>query len=279
MPPDKGGGKEINMKSRRDDFLQSTKDLLAKRVGYKCSNPNCAKPTCGASDNPTDYTNIGVAAHICAAAKGGPRYDPNMTPDERKSINNGIWLCQSCSKLIDSDTSRYSIKLLREWKSNAEESSVINLEKNTSIPSANEDIELIKFFVQCLDRPAFKDRIRNEGSMEDFEKAVIDTMIAFNTGTLRDRNNNFLRRAGGKSLINNTEWRLKLNEIVNILEDMSRRLKQAKKCKTFWQRSDGFYYFSDMKLELMLDNSRRDIIKIMTTICKEAGLPLPILEL
>ena len=25
----------------RDDFSQATKDLLANRVGWKCSNPNC----------------------------------------------------------------------------------------------------------------------------------------------------------------------------------------------------------------------------------------------
>ena len=42
-------------------------------------------------------------AHICAAAQGGPRYDASMTPEERKSFENGIWLCQSCSKLIDTD--------------------------------------------------------------------------------------------------------------------------------------------------------------------------------
>ena len=32
----------------RDDFSQRTKDLLANRVGWKCSNPNCRKATRGA---------------------------------------------------------------------------------------------------------------------------------------------------------------------------------------------------------------------------------------
>ena len=90
----------------RDDFTSATKELLANRVGRRCSNPACRKLTCGANTNPEKITNIGVAAHICAAAQGGPRYDASMTPEERKSFENGIWLCQSCSKLIDTDITR-----------------------------------------------------------------------------------------------------------------------------------------------------------------------------
>ena len=62
------------MSNNRDDFSISTKALLANRVGLRCSNPNCRKLTCGANDDLSKITNIGVAAHICAAAKGGPRY-------------------------------------------------------------------------------------------------------------------------------------------------------------------------------------------------------------
>ena len=57
----------------RDDFSQATKDLLANRVGWKCSNPNCRKATRGAGAEKTDIINIGVASHITAASKGGPR--------------------------------------------------------------------------------------------------------------------------------------------------------------------------------------------------------------
>jgi hypothetical protein len=62
-----------------------------------------------------------VAAHIRAAAQGGPRYDPDMSSEERKSITNGIWLCESCAKLIDSDQKRYTIEVIERWKSVAEE--------------------------------------------------------------------------------------------------------------------------------------------------------------
>lgn len=100
----------------RDDFTQYTKNLLKNRVGCNCSNPDCGRSTVGAADDESKFVNIGVAAHICAASEGGPRYDVNMTQEERKSYNNGIWLCQWCAKLIDSDIDRYSVEVLRQWK-------------------------------------------------------------------------------------------------------------------------------------------------------------------
>jgi len=62
--------------------------------------------------------NIGVAAHICAAAAGvgARRYRADMTSDQRKSDENGIWLCQDCAKAIDSDDPFFSEAVLHAWK-------------------------------------------------------------------------------------------------------------------------------------------------------------------
>jgi hypothetical protein len=46
---------------------------------------------------------LGVAAHITAASPDGPRYDQNLSSEQRKSPDNGIWLCQNCAKLVDND--------------------------------------------------------------------------------------------------------------------------------------------------------------------------------
>lgn len=189
------------MANNRDDFSLATKELLANRVGRRCSNPKCQKLTCAANTDPDKITNIGVAAHICAAAKGGPRYDESMTPEERKSSENGIWLCQSCSKLIDTDTTRYSKAVLLEWKKAAELSALSEIEKISPIQSMEEDKAIIKFFVQCFDRPAFQDDIYQEGRMEDFDKAIEDTLIALNTGVMRTRDGEKLKQAEGKSAI------------------------------------------------------------------------------
>jgi hypothetical protein len=104
----------------RDDFPVRTKEVLAKRVGYRCSNPTCRQLTSGPHDDPARAVNVGVAAHITAASPGGPRYDPDLKPEQRQSSDNGIWLCQTHAKLVDSDDSRHTVASLKGWKSISE---------------------------------------------------------------------------------------------------------------------------------------------------------------
>ena len=119
----------------RDDFSLATKELLAKRVAYRCSNPECRHATSGPETDPTKAVNIGVAAHITAASTGGPRFNPNMTSDQRQGVENGIWLCQSCAKLVDNDPIRYTVDVLHLWKKLAETTAIRELE---SRPVADE---------------------------------------------------------------------------------------------------------------------------------------------
>ena len=104
----------------REDFSASLKDSLSRRVNLCCSNPGCGKPTAGPHTDPTRALNIGVAAHITAAAPRGPRYDITLSNAERAAFDNGIWLCQNCAKLIDNDPTRFPATLLRRWKAKAE---------------------------------------------------------------------------------------------------------------------------------------------------------------
>jgi hypothetical protein len=104
----------------RDDFASGVKDALAKRVSFRCSNPACAQPTSGPHSESSRHVNIGVASHITAASVGGPRHDADLSPSERSSIENAIWLCQNCAKVVDSDTLEYSVRVLRRWKVAAE---------------------------------------------------------------------------------------------------------------------------------------------------------------
>jgi len=107
--------------SSRDDFSMSTKRALAGRVNQRCSNPDCRASTGGPQVDPRKVLNIGVAAHIAGAAPGGPRYDATMTPEQRADISNGIWLCQTCARLIDNDPLHFGTEILRAWKTMAEQ--------------------------------------------------------------------------------------------------------------------------------------------------------------
>jgi hypothetical protein len=115
-----GESEIIEPMSNRHDFSKNTIDILGKRVRFMCANPNCKKTTIGPHSENTKATLVGIAAHITAASPGGPRYDSNLTEDQRRSIENGIWLCANCALIIDKDEKKYTKELLEEWKTISE---------------------------------------------------------------------------------------------------------------------------------------------------------------
>ena len=106
--------------ANRDDFSAKTKRILAERVAYLCSNPDCMNTTIGPHSDPEQSLKTGRACHICAAAPGGPRYDDRQTVEERSGIGNGIWMCGNCSDRIDKDFATYPKEKLHEWRSHVE---------------------------------------------------------------------------------------------------------------------------------------------------------------
>lgn len=104
---------------KRDDFTPAVKKALRERVGGICSNPSCEAPTFGPKGADKAF-HTGHAAHICAAAPGGPRYEEGLSREERRGFDNGIWLCGGCSLKIDGDFSTYPKQTLHTWKADAE---------------------------------------------------------------------------------------------------------------------------------------------------------------
>jgi hypothetical protein len=141
----------------RDDFTASVKDLLAKRVGSRCSNPACHKPTSGPQQDPAKAINVGVAAHITAASPEGPRYDSSLNSAARGDAANGIWLCQTCAKLIDNDHNGYPVEVLKRRKAISESAALRSLENRTG----PEDEELLFLRLEQL-MPDLLDEMRND---------------------------------------------------------------------------------------------------------------------
>lgn len=105
----------------RDNFSQPVRRTIASRAGWRCSNPRCRALTEGPERDAAAATSIGVAAHITAASPGGPRFDPTMSTATRRSAGNGIWLCETCARLVDGDEREYITGVLRMWKTDSEE--------------------------------------------------------------------------------------------------------------------------------------------------------------
>lgn len=120
------------MSKNRDDFDEKTKTIARRRVNGICSNPDCKIPTQGPSstlDNGIEF--IGEVAHICAASKDGPRYDEDQTTEDRKSINNALFLCSNCAEKIDKNMGiDYPKELLYSWKQDAEKEAKLNFGKS-----------------------------------------------------------------------------------------------------------------------------------------------------
>ncbi|PJB21976.1 MAG: hypothetical protein CO114_02515 [Euryarchaeota archaeon CG_4_9_14_3_um_filter_38_12] len=107
----------MNKEKERDEFDQSTIEILAKRASYICSNPECRYLTLCPSEKPDKYIYIGKVSHITAASRNGPRYDLTLTPEQRSSIENGIFLCSNCAEMVDKNKGLdFPVNLLKRWK-------------------------------------------------------------------------------------------------------------------------------------------------------------------
>jgi signal transduction histidine kinase len=267
-----------------DDFPERTKDILAKRVGTHCSNPQCWKLTSGPREDPAKAVNIGVAAHMTAAALGGPRYDTTLTARQRSTITNAIWLCQNCAKLIDNDPARYTVDLLRQWKALAEETALIGVSSTGAAFALQpiSDLELVKAYAQCFDRPAFQDQFRQEGSMEAFDKAIEDTIVGINTGSIRTRDGHILMHTRGKVFLKDRRLRERMDVIVDLLRWIRFRYADAVKRKaiTFHGDSGGAtsYCIHEQELARWMDVTRTQVLQLFSEVCHHVGIHPPSLR-
>ncbi|ELV8695275.1 hypothetical protein QNE54_001999 [Vibrio fluvialis] len=106
----------------RINFTNATKAILAGRAGYQCSHPDCDMITIGPGDRNDQISSVGEAAHIYSAAKNGPRGQDGLNEEDLKSVNNGIWMCKTHARLIDTNKGDgFSASQLISWKQLHEE--------------------------------------------------------------------------------------------------------------------------------------------------------------
>ena len=82
------------MSDKARQYNPSTVRRLDTLSGDECSAPDCTRKLI-ARDGETIISKI---CHIEAASPDGPRYNKNMTNDERRHYNNLILLCDECHR-------------------------------------------------------------------------------------------------------------------------------------------------------------------------------------
>lgn len=87
---------------------------------FALSGNQCARPGCGTVLLNQTGKLVGEAAHIAAESSGGPRYDKNLSPVERRAFENLILLCATCHTLVDKDPMSYTKTKLIKWKGDRE---------------------------------------------------------------------------------------------------------------------------------------------------------------
>jgi hypothetical protein len=119
------------MASRPGDPTPATIKQLFALSGNKCAfNPFVVDPPIWrASCEQTLYEHgweqtLGQIAHIRGERPGAARYDPSMTPDERRHFDNLLVLCPLCHRIIDNVAPDvFTIEILTEMKRVHEERS------------------------------------------------------------------------------------------------------------------------------------------------------------
>lgn len=100
----------MDRKSPRVDTLK----LLYALSGNQCAFPECEHPIF--NDSGLYIANL---CHIEAASENGPRFNREQSEDDRKGINNLLFMCHRHHKETD-DTDKFTVDSLRQLKQHHE---------------------------------------------------------------------------------------------------------------------------------------------------------------
>lgn len=105
----------------RDRVPPAQEKVVISRSGNQCAYPNCGLELTIDSEATNDRPKAtGKVAHIAAASPGGPRYDVDMTAEQRGSANNLIYLCGPHHDAVDSQLEKHTKDFLLEAKNTHE---------------------------------------------------------------------------------------------------------------------------------------------------------------
>lgn len=160
--------------------------------------------------------------HITPVSEGGS-----------DDISNGIPLCPNCHDEVHSPyapgrvSRSYSESELRRHLAETIRLARREADAAPGTRTWEADRELILFYAQCLDRPAFQTYFHMELSFADMDRALEDTLLALNTGYWRTRDGTLIERAEGKAHVANPAWRKCLDDAVAAIDHARRLMRHA----------------------------------------------------
>jgi hypothetical protein len=104
---------------REASFTQSVVRQLALEANFRCVRPGCYMLTHLWDRKTERFIVLGEGAHDAAASRGGPRYRPNLTIEQRRAVSNGAWLCPTCATRVDKDWTNYPHGTISGWQREA----------------------------------------------------------------------------------------------------------------------------------------------------------------
>jgi hypothetical protein len=100
--------------AKRKSIPEAVKLRLWTEAGGRCQFKGCNKRLWEHEVSLSDG-NFAEMAHIIGARESGPRGN-KLSLLLQTDIENLMLLCPECHKLVDGDTPRYTVELLKEWK-------------------------------------------------------------------------------------------------------------------------------------------------------------------
>lgn len=208
--------------------------------------------------------------HITPVSEGGS-----------DGIDNAIPLCPNCHDEVHSlyapgrVTRSYSESELRSHLAEATRLARREADAAPGTRTWEADRELVLFYAQCLDRPAFLTHFHLELSFADLDRALEDTLLALNTGFWRTRDGTLIERARGKVHVANPAWRDQLDEAVAAIDPARRLLRHALGLDVDLYRlehqhaSDRLRY--DRRLGAEIDRLRQAAVENVNRILRDLG--------
>ena len=174
------------VQDRPPEILQMSVSYPTKLHLAMLSGDRCAMPECGRHLSSADNGVLGVAAHIAGERGGGargrpsPRFDPDMTSEERNSVGNLLYLCPECHTRIDSPHGEREYPVLRLLEIKAShERTVVEAMDEALAEIGFQELEIATQWVSKVPPPA-ADR--------DYSRIPLDAKISRNGLSVENRN-------------------------------------------------------------------------------------------